>query len=184
MSQVEKFELSDDAYAKRTGSRITPLSHPIASYIYHADIFTDSVLAYKQQLKIGRFAPPSDNPTSNDTADVGLLEIAIGARCEVESAEEGLHKRGTVRFVGQTAFSNSGIWIGIEYDEPIGRNDGSCVNLFLLISDDDDDVASCRVQGKRYFTCRPNYGVFVRSDRVTVGDFPVEELNFDDDEEM
>lgn len=39
-----------------------------------------------------------------------------------------------------------------------------------------------RVQGERYFTCRPNYGVFVRPDRVRVGDFPVEEINFDDEE--
>ena len=41
-----------------------------------------------------------------------------------------------------------------------------------------------RVQGERYFTCKPNFGVFVRPDRVRVGDFPVEEINLDDDEEM
>ncbi|KAI9464645.1 CAP Gly-rich domain-containing protein [Boletus coccyginus] len=136
VSQVEKFELSDDAYAKRT----------------------DSVLAYKQRHKVGRFAPPSETPPPATDVD-----IPIGARCEVESAEEGLHKRGTVRFVGQTIIGKAGVWVGIEYDEPIGRNDGS-------------------VQGERYFTCRPNYGVFVRPDRVRVGDFPVEEINFDDEE--
>ena len=40
------------------------------------------------------------------------------------------------------------------------------------------------VQGVRYFECKPNFGVFVRPDRVKVGDYPVEEINFDDDEEM
>lgn len=40
----------------------------------------------------------------------------------------------------------------------------------------------CRVQGERYFACRPNYGVFVRPDKLKVGDFPVEEINFDDEE--
>ena len=40
---------------------------------------------------------------------------------------------------------------------------------------------SCRVQGERYFTCRPNYGVFVRSDRLKVGDFPVEEIDLDEE---
>jgi tubulin-folding cofactor B len=40
------------------------------------------------------------------------------------------------------------------------------------------------VHDERYFSCRPNYGVFVKSEKVTIGDFPVEELNLDDDEEM
>ena len=40
----------------------------------------------------------------------------------------------------------------------------------------------CRVQGERYFTCRPNYGVFLRPDKVTIGDFPVEEIDFEDEE--
>ncbi|KAG8221095.1 CAP Gly-rich domain-containing protein [Butyriboletus roseoflavus] len=137
VSQVEKFELSDDAYAKRT----------------------DSVLAYKQRHKVGRFAPPSETVP----APVTDVDIPIGARCEVESTEEGFHKRGMVCFVGQTTFAKTGVWVGIEYDEPIGRNDGS-------------------VQGERYFTCRPNHGVFVRPDKVRVGDFPVEEITFDDEE--
>lgn len=74
---------------------------------------------------MGRFASPSETPPP-----VTNVDIPIGARCEVESAEEGLHKRGTVRFVGQTSFAKGGIWVGIEYDEPIGRNDGSCVSPF------------------------------------------------------
>ncbi|KAG6381770.1 hypothetical protein JVT61DRAFT_376 [Boletus reticuloceps] len=63
VSQVEKFELSDDAYAKRI----------------------DSVLAYKQRHKVGRFAPPSELPPPSIHVDV-----PIGTRCEVESAEQGL----------------------------------------------------------------------------------------------
>ena len=41
-----------------------------------------------------------------------------------------------------------------------------------------------RVKGKKYFECKPNFGVFVKPERVKVGDYPVEEINFDDDEEM
>jgi hypothetical protein len=41
-----------------------------------------------------------------------------------------------------------------------------------------------RVHDERYFSCSPNYGVFVKPEKLTIGDFPVEELNLDDDEEM
>ncbi|KAH7923712.1 hypothetical protein BV22DRAFT_1092425 [Leucogyrophana mollusca] len=136
VSQVEKFELSDEAYAQRQ----------------------DTVLAYKQRHKVGRFAPANEHVPATPQVD-----ISLGSRCEVESSEEGFHKRGTVRFVGPTSFAKTGIWVGVEYDEPIGKNDGS-------------------VQGERYFNCSPSHGAFVRPDKVKIGDFPVEEINFDDEE--
>ena len=68
-----------------------------------------------------------------------------------------------MRYVGLTDFGSAGgVWVGIEYDEPMGKNDGS-------------------VEGKRYFTCAPKFGVFVRPDRVRVGDYPVEDP-FEDEE--
>ncbi|KAI9359377.1 CAP Gly-rich domain-containing protein, partial [Pilaira anomala] len=49
---------------------------------------------------------------------------------------------GTVRFVGNTSFQ-TGKWVGVELDEAAGKNSGV-------------------VQGKRYFDCKNNHGVFVR----------------------
>lgn len=143
------------------------------------DYSSDTVLAFKQRNKIGRF---SDNVTAPPSKPLPQVKIPIGSRCEVESTEEDFHKRGTVRFVGQTKFgTGEGIWVGVEYDEPIGKNDGSYV-LFSNFPPFVSLIRRLRVQGERYFTCKPNFGVFVRPDRLTIGDFPVEEINFDDEE--
>ena len=55
---------------------------------------------------------------------------------------------GVVRYIGPTDFSE-GIWIGVELRTPKGKNDGT-------------------VQGKRYFSCRPDHGLLVRPNKITV----------------
>jgi tubulin-specific chaperone B len=105
LSQVEKYELPDEEYAKRT----------------------DSVLSFKQRNKFGRF---SDSQSATSSADDSYEEeakkIKIGDRCQVdlsESGEEGFKRIGTVKYVGLAKF-RPGFWIGVEYDEPVGRHDG------------------------------------------------------------
>jgi len=73
-------------------------------------------------------------PSPQNAADLP----AAGDRVAVGSAQ----MRGTVRFFGPTQFS-AGDWVGIELDEPHGKNDGS-------------------VKGVRYFECQPMKGLFVR----------------------
>lgn len=55
----------------------------------------------------------------------------------------GTNKIGRARFIGSVPFSD-GIWVGLELNDASGRNDGS-------------------VQGRRYFSCKPRYGLFVRA---------------------
>ncbi|XP_013871024.1 kinesin-like protein KIF13B isoform X2 [Austrofundulus limnaeus] len=63
------------------------------------------------------------------------------------SVTVGSNKTGAVRYVGTTQFAD-GVWVGVELDTPVGKNDGS-------------------VGGHRYFHCKPGYGVLVRPDRVS-----------------
>ena len=102
VTQVDKFELTTEEYAQRR----------------------DTVLAYKQRNKVGRFAEKEDSAEAEVAPE--SVNIPVGSRCEIESLEPGLSKRGTVRFVGETKF-NKGVWVGVEYDEPLGKNDGSYV---------------------------------------------------------
>lgn len=56
-----------------------------------------------------------------------LLAIKVGDRCQVEPGE----KRGVVKFVGQAETLGPGFWIGVQYDEPLGKHDGMYVNSLL-----------------------------------------------------
>ncbi|XP_034424531.1 dynactin subunit 1-like isoform X8 [Hippoglossus hippoglossus] len=68
----------------------------------------------------------------------------IGSTVEVT----GKGQRGTVAYIGATLFA-SGKWVGVVLDEAKGKNDGT-------------------VQGKRYFTCEENHGIFVRQSQIQV----------------
>ncbi len=68
------------------------------------------------------------------------------------------------RYLGKVEGLPGGHWVGVEYDEPLGKNDGS-------------------VKGKSYFQCSTNYGGFVRPDKVEMGNFPaLDEFDNDEDE--
>uniref|UniRef100_A0AC34PU80 CAP-Gly domain-containing protein n=1 Tax=Panagrolaimus sp. JU765 TaxID=591449 RepID=A0AC34PU80_9BILA len=68
--------------------------------------------------------------------------IAVGNRVVVKFPGQP-DKRGKIEFVGETQFKPGSTWVGVCYDEPVGKNDGS-------------------MEGHRYFTCQPNHGAFVR----------------------
>lgn len=144
-SKVEKYEISEEEYSKRA----------------------DSVRAFKERNKLGRFneeeqkKKEAERLQKEEEDKQKAQTFKIGDRCEVRvPGQPG--RRGAVRYIGETDFK-PGVWIGIQYDEPHGKNDGS-------------------VGGKRYFECQSKYGGFVKPSNVEVGDFPEEDLGFDEDE--
>ena len=127
---------------------------------------TDSVLAWKKSQKLGRFDP--DAP-GYEQAKLAALEqevrergIVVGKRCRVGGDDT---RRGDVRYVGevQEIPNGAGPWVGVRLDEPVGKNDGS--------------IAGTRYWGE---PAELKHGVFVRPERVEVGDYPI----LDDLEEM
>ncbi|KAI7802748.1 tubulin-folding cofactor B [Triplophysa rosa] len=143
ISKVDKFEISDDAYEKRT----------------------DSVRNFKKNMKLGRFneenvAMQEEILAKKEEEEKAAAEaIAVGNRCKIQIAGQPT-KIGTVMYVGTTDFK-PGCWVGVKYDEPLGKNDGS-------------------VNGKQYFECQPKYGAFVKPLSVSVGDFPEEDYGLDE----
>ncbi|XP_071446983.1 CAP-Gly domain-containing linker protein 1 isoform X4 [Hetaerina americana] len=86
----------------------------------------------------------SPSPTPHDlTNSIGLpsptqQEPRVGERVIVMSSQGS--KAGVLRYIGTTEFA-TGMWAGVELDDPVGKNDGSVGN-------------------KRYFECMPKYGLF------------------------
>jgi tubulin-folding cofactor B len=140
---VEKYVLPEEEYEKKA----------------------DSVLAWKKGEKLGRFDP---NAPTHEQAKIAAIAqeieargIAVGKRCKVGADDA---RRGEVKYVGDVKeIPGLGAWVGVQLDEPVGKNDGS-------------------VGGTRYWgeESQLKRGVFVRPERVEVGDFPV----LDDLEDM
>jgi tubulin-folding cofactor B len=131
VSLVEKFELSLEQYEKRTGSYSGSLYHVLRIADWRhlqmtMHLTLDTVRAYKQQHKLGRFAPSSFNSALVSANDISPIDLPLGSRCQIRDGGDSLPRRGTVRFVGQTGFGkqDGSFWVGIELDEPLGRNDG------------------------------------------------------------
>lgn len=135
-SGVDKYEMPEEEYEKKS----------------------DSVLAWKKAQKLGRFDP---NAPNHDKARLEATEqevrqrgIQAGKRCRVGGEDT---RRGVIRYVGEVPEipNGAGKWVGVQLDEPVGKNDGS-------------------INGNRYWgePSSMRHGVFVRPERVEVGDFP------------
>lgn len=139
----EKFELSKEEYAKKSGT----------------------VRAFLERNKLGKYNEEEQRKLAKakqaekEAEEAAAKAIKVGDRCEVK-VPTAPTRRATVMYVGEME-GKQGLYVGVKYDEPLGKNDGS-------------------VEGKRYFECPPKYGGFTRVGNVTVGDFPEEDFELDE----
>lgn len=157
VSLVEKYRITDENYDKRTNTirqyikdqrkkdpnfKMRPKSTP-------ATAGAAGFAAGQQGVDEG----PPPGPESVE----GLV---LEARCEVMPGA----RRGVVKFIGESEALKAGHWVGVQFDEPLGHNDGS-------------------IKGVKLFECPPGFGAFVRGKNVTCGDFPERDLLDDDEDE-
>ena len=161
VSAVEKYEMPEAQYEQ----------------------LSDTVLAWKKRQKLGRFNPNAKTllelameRQSRDEDVIKSKTITLGNRCRVGEDDT---RRGVIRFVGPVeglgGDAEAGCrWIGVELDEPLGRNDGS---VSVVVDHNKTDV-------RRLFECRTRFGLLVRPDKVETGDWPpLDDLQLGDDME-
>lgn len=100
---VPKFELSEDDYAKRG----------------------DTVKTFLMRNKMGKYNEDYlKNKEQQEAQEKALADsIKVGSRCKV-TVSNSPTKRGTVMYNGNVD-GLQGIWIGIKYDEPVGKHNGT-----------------------------------------------------------
>lgn len=98
--------------------------------------------AEARKAEFAAFKATKAKPAVDDEhlADVAAT-IAVGNACSANG------KRAMVAYVGKIPEIAPGWWVGVEYAEAVGKNDGS-------------------IMGTRYFACADNMGGFVRPDKI------------------
>ncbi|KAK9843543.1 hypothetical protein WJX81_008120 [Elliptochloris bilobata] len=159
--KVVKYVMSDEDYARREN---TYRSYKERRRQDDPEWTAEKELCMRRGLPYSAPAPKQDGGAAPgpEHQATEAAAIPLGSRCEVDPGA----KRGVVRYVGKVAGLPAGWWVGVHFDEPVGKNDGS-------------------VKGTRYFECPASHGGLVRPDRVCVGDFPeIDAFAFSSDDEI
>ena len=105
-SKIKKFELSDEAYSK----------------------LPDNAAKWKSRIL-------NDKKTPKTSAFTDIPAFQIGDRVLIRDMKkqpldsQDLGEKATIHYIGTVHFA-TGQWIGISYDNPIGKHDGRQVLMF------------------------------------------------------
>ncbi|KAM4542518.1 CAP-Gly domain-containing linker protein 4 isoform 2-T3 [Odontesthes bonariensis] len=160
-SRVQRIHGSVDCLSELTSSR---LSHPLTGTIRRSFSTSSAIAPPKETSRRSPVIRSRSNPhrrrwstlsggsgaipgsaagSSPSPSSDGQVRLHVGTQVFLSSANE----MAFIRYLGSADFA-PGLWLGLELRSPKGKNDGS-------------------VGGRRYFSCRPGYGVLVRPSRVT-----------------
>jgi tubulin-folding cofactor B len=178
LSKVEKYVMSDEAYEKREGTyRQWARKKREEDPTWTLQKEQQKLRNQRKSTNEGEvdvedaIAAAREKTLTTYSSFECVRHVVSGSRCEVNPGG----KRGVACFVGKvadTAQQNGdvkeeeqkdvidmppslpkGYWVGVKFDEPVGKNDGKTPCGKILIPD-----------------CPPMHGSFCRPDRVTCGD--------------
>ncbi|EGV64778.1 hypothetical protein PSN45_005124 [Yamadazyma tenuis] len=143
--EFESYQMTEEEYAKRS----------------------NTVLEWKSRNQLGRFDPQFNQEKARklQLEEEAASSMKVGDRCRVINIQG--ERRGTIRSVGKIDVldNGEGVWVGVEFDEPVGKNNGS--------------IGSVRV-----FSCKDKHGSFIKPQKVEVGDYPELDPFGSDEEEL
>ncbi|KAG5190236.1 putative tubulin-specific chaperone B [Tribonema minus] len=155
VSLVQKYRMTDEEYDQRKGTlRSWIKEHKAKDPKWVAPWNggpTDAQL--DAQAKEAEAPPPGPESVEG---------MKVGDRCEVSPGG----RRGAVMFLGEVEGMAPGYWVGVRFDEPVGRGNGT-------------------VKGKQIFVTEEKHASFIRPKNVAVGDYPEKDLldELDDSED-
>lgn len=150
VTKVEKYVLSEEAYDKKHNTY-----RKFKERMREKDPNWSMTSSLAQSLNALNKRPTAPSDLAEE-----LPNVKVADRVEVFPGG----RRALVKFVGrQLKDMPEGWWLGVAYDDPVGKNDGT-------------------VKGVRYFEAPQGHGGLVRPSNCTVGHFPVDDLEESDDE--
>lgn len=168
LTQIEKIiviDINEDSMVNQLKNSTEKQSFKLSEEDYRKK--QDSVLQWKKDKKLGRFDPTYQEKLEKERASQQqcVTNLKLDQRCIVKN--QGMERRGWLRYIGEIPeINHDDIWCGIEFDEPMGKNDGS-------------------IKGKQYFgPVATNYGGFVKPVFVKTGPqyTPIDEFASSDEE--